>query len=329
MAAATCGVCLPNRLPRLRKLPFAVWSTRSPAEANDSTSTTLSSAATSARSSGTAARAPRTGSAPAAAAGGSSPSPPHGPTGRARPGDGPAPSRRRGRRRSAPRRTSGQRARCTDSGAERSVGTKRSCQTRSVTNGVSGAISRVSTSQRLVQRRERRRVAVPEPAPRAADVPVRQVVDERREQGAGPLRVEVLQRLGDVAGQPVQLREQPPVEHRSAVAQQGRLRPASSRWSARTAPGTPRCSSRSAAPCGRSPAASPCPTRRAAHGDPDAAMNQRTASAPCSSISGIGSRMLPRCLDILRPSSASSRPRQTTFSYDDRSNTSVPTAISE
>ena len=57
-------------------------------------------------------------------------------------------------------------------------------------------------------------------------------------------------------------------------------------------------------------------------------MNQRTASAPCVSINGIGSRMLPRCLLILRPSSARMCPRQTTFSYGDRSKTSVPTAIS-
>ncbi|CAM5541858.1 hypothetical protein SCYAM73S_06915 [Streptomyces cyaneofuscatus] len=72
----------------------------------------------------------------------------------------------------------------------------------------------------------------------------------------------------------------------------------------------------------------PWPTRRAAHGEPPAAMNHRTASAPCWSISGIGWRMLPRCLDILRPSSARMWPRQTTFSYEDLSKTSVPTAIS-
>ncbi|CAM5706717.1 hypothetical protein SCALM49S_02056 [Streptomyces californicus] len=47
--------------------------------------------------------------------------------------------------------------------------------------------------------------------------------------------------------------------------------------------------------------------------EPPAAMNHRTASAPCWSISGIGWRMLPRCLDILRPSSARMWPRQTTF----------------
>ncbi len=72
----------------------------------------------------------------------------------------------------------------------------------------------------------------------------------------------------------------------------------------------------------------PWPTRRAAHGEPPAAMNQRTASAPCWSMSGIGCRMLPRCLDIFRPSSARMWPRQTTFSYEDLSKTSVPTAIS-
>jgi len=54
-------------------------------------------------------------------------------------------------------------------------------------------------------------------------------------------------------------------------------------------------------------------TRDYGHGDPEAAMNQRTASAPWRSISGIGSRMLPRCLDIFRPSSARMWPRQSTL----------------
>jgi len=38
---------------------------------------------------------------------------------------------------------------------------------------------------------------------------------------------------------------------------------------------------------------------------------------------------LPRCLDIFRPCSSVISPRQTTFSYADRPNTRVPTAISE
>ena len=37
---------------------------------------------------------------------------------------------------------------------------------------------------------------------------------------------------------------------------------------------------------------------------------------------------LPRCLDIFRPCSSTTSPRHTTFSYDDRPKTSVPTAIS-
>ena len=56
-----------------------------------------------------------------------------------------------------------------------------------------------------------------------------------------------------------------------------------------------------------------CPTRRDDHGEPLHSMNQRSASAPCRSISEIGSRMLPRCLLILRPSSARMWPRQTTL----------------
>ena len=111
---------------------------------------------------------------------------------------------------------------------------------------------------------------------------------------------------GDLADQPVRLGERPPVQHgpvgRGAAARRLARRPAGRGW--RRARGRRRCSSRSAGPCGPSPGCVVCPTRRAAHGDPPAAMNQRTASAPCSSISGIGSRMLPRCLDILRPSSA-------------------------
>ena len=73
----------------------------------------------------------------------------------------------------------------------------------------------------------------------------------------------------------------------------------------------------------------PGPIRRCPQGDPDAAKNHRTASAPCAFISPIGSMTLPRCLDIFRPGSSVTSPRQTTFSYDDRPNTSVPTAISE
>ena len=72
-----------------------------------------------------------------------------------------------------------------------------------------------------------------------------------------------------------------------------------------------------------------CPTRRDAHGEPPATMNQRTASAPWVSISGMGARMLPRCLDILRPSSARMCPRHSTLRKSDWSNTSVLTAICE
>src|SRR5215469_683690 len=56
-------------------------------------------------------------------------------------------------------------------------------------------------------------------------------------------------------------------------------------------------------------AMTPSPMRLVAHGDPDAAKNQRTASAPCASISCIGSSTLPRCLLILRPRSSTTRPR--------------------
>ena len=204
MAAATCGVCLPNRLPRLRKLPLAVWSTRSPADANDSTVSTLSSAAISARSSSSRSRVGRRRDQRA---------PQRLPgldlrLGARRPAelDQPAGQRHprlelvvdRGRRRTSARSTGA------PTPARRGrPRTTRSCQTRSVMNGVSGAISRVSVVEGLVQGGERRRVAVPEPAARAPDVPVGHVVDELGEQGAGPLGVEDLERVGDVAGQAV------------------------------------------------------------------------------------------------------------------------------
>ena len=66
----------------------------------------------------------------------------------------------------------------------------------------------------LVQGRERRRVTVPEPAPRPADVPVGQVVDVGGEQPAGPLRVERLERGVTSQHQPVHLGQRPPVERR-------------------------------------------------------------------------------------------------------------------
>ena len=45
-------------------------------------------------------------------------------------------------------------------------------------------------------------------------------------------------------------------------------------------------------------------------------------------MSSNGSSTLPRCLLILRPSASRMCPRQSTVSYDERSNTRVPIAIS-
>ena len=92
-------------------------------------------------------------------------------------------------------------------------------------NGVSGAISRVTRPQALVQRGEGGRVAVPEAAAGAADVPVGQVVDVRREQRAGPLGVEGLQRVGHLADQAVRLGERPAVQHGPAADAESALRP--------------------------------------------------------------------------------------------------------
>ena len=164
--------------------------------------------------------------------------------------------------------------------------------------------------ERLVQGRERRGVAVPEAAARAADVPVGHVVDERRDARTGRCVSKCLERRCDVAGQPCGARTaatgRAPRARRPAAP---RRRRASSPPCRHTARGRPWCSSTSAAPCGRSPDSAVWPMRRGDHGEPEHAMNQRNASAPCSSISGIGSRMLPRCLLIFLPSSARMWPR--------------------
>ena len=74
-----------------------------------------------------------------------------------------------------------------------------------------------------MQRTQRAVVAVPEPAAGAADVPVRQIVDEPREQRAGALGVEVVHRRGDVAYESVRLRREPAIEY-VPVGERRRLR---------------------------------------------------------------------------------------------------------
>ena len=311
-AGCPCRTACPGR----GSCPSRVWSTRSaPAEESGSRAPTLSSSATSARSS-SAEPVVRRGRRPAraAAAAGSSPSPRPGPRGRARPAGGPAHLARPARRRPAPRRASGHVARCTDSGrVRRSVGgeqvlpdplgDERHQRRHQPGDDVAGtrAASRAPRGRRprsggasggRTSSTGRRRT------PRAACRPAgcrscsSAAVDARRPAGA-PRESTHRSSTGRSAGGGRGVAGRPARE----VRRRGR--------------GRRRCSSRSAAPCGRSPGSCVCPTRRAAHGEPPAAMNQRTASAPCSSISGIGSRMLPRCLDILRPSSARMWPRQT------------------
>ena len=63
-----------------------------------------------------------------------------------------------------------------------------------------------------LERPERRRVAVPEPPPRAPHVPVRELVDERRDRLAGARRVVVLHPLADLGDRRVQPRDRPAVE---------------------------------------------------------------------------------------------------------------------
>ena len=66
--------------------------------------------------------------------------------------------------------------------------------------------------QAAAQRRERRRIAVPEAAAGAADVPVREVVDERGDRVAGAGGVVVIQALGDGLDGGGQPRQRPAIE---------------------------------------------------------------------------------------------------------------------
>ena len=136
-----------NRLPSARKLPFALWSTRSaPAADSGSSVPMLSSSATSRRRSSSRAvvgggRRPG----PAAAAGGCAPWPRPGPRDRARRAAarrGPLPT---ARRRPARRRSAASSRGAPTRAASADVAANMSCQTRSVMNGVIGAISSVTT----------------------------------------------------------------------------------------------------------------------------------------------------------------------------------------
>ena len=94
------------------------------------------------------------------------------------------------------------------------VAANTSCHTRSVMNGVIGAISSVTTyrhscsvasadgSPAQKRRRERRTYQLDRSSTYAAS------------SDAGPLGVEDLERLGDARRQPVRLGERPPVQHR-------------------------------------------------------------------------------------------------------------------
>ena len=73
--------------------------------------------------------------------------------------------------------------------------------------------------QAAVQRPERGRVAVPEARPRAAHVPVREVVDERRDRVAGARGVVVVEPLAHDLGRRVQARDRPAVELGLRLAQ--------------------------------------------------------------------------------------------------------------
>ena len=179
--------------------------------------------------------------------------------------------------------------------------------TRSVTNGMNGASNRVSTDKRRAGWR-----APPGRRPRTGGASAARTssTGRRCSRRAPARRARCRSRpahrhLGD---EPARLRLRPPIEHRRlAAAGAGRptVRPRVQRLERRHRPVRANHLGRDLVqhlvpdPPGR--------PRRAA-----ATMNQRTASAPCWSISGIGSRMLPRCLLILRPSSARRSPRHRT-----------------
>ena len=69
--------------------------------------------------------------------------------------------------------------------------------------------------------------------------------------------------------------------------------------------------------------------RRSDQGDPEASMNQRTASAPTCSNAASGSITFPRRFDIFRPSASMTRPWQITLRYADPPNSRTPSAMSE
>ena len=224
--------------------------------------------------------------------------------------------------------TVGHEARCTDSGAPGTAATTRSCHTRSVMNGAIGAMRRVTVS--MVSWRVHRAEGSPSQK-------------RRRER-----RTYQLERSSTNSDRRVPARWVSKTSSASVTSRTRSLRTATSQRSM-----TGRSATAGAAPLGVQLLVRAYsdwkltafqnvsstlrtvswivvwPTRREAHGEPPATMNQRTASAPCWSMSGIGSRMLPRCLDILRPSSARMWPRQSTFLKSDWSKTSVLTAIWE
>ena len=153
---------------------------------------------------------------------------------------------------------------------------------------------------------------VPEPTAGPAHVPVRQVLDER---GDPPARAGGVVRLRG-------RRERPPRCARAARAPIGRAGVAARR---RTSPSD-----------GSNPLAFAYVTknaytfhsgnrnwrttssnismltRRGDHGEPPVSRNQRSASAPCRSITSNASTVLPSDFDILRPSRSTRWPRHTT-----------------
>ena len=141
-----------------------------------------------------------------------------------------------------------------------------------------------------MQRREGRRVAVPEPSPGPADVPVGQVVDELRQPTAGAGRVEVLERLVHLDHR-ARAAPREPTGPSPDAPRRGAKEPGTQPLALAYGQGRTRCSSRSAGPCARPPRA---PRRRPG----GSATASRRRACTTAVRQRRGSRKLKRVQDV-------------------------------
>ena len=306
-AAATTGVRLPNRLPRLRKFGFTVTCTRASASDSDSSDTTLSSsaicvracsdkschrsAATSARDSGCRILIPDSARA-------------------ARPSS----TSRRTRAICASRSSSisawspsGHEARWTLSTPSEAA--NRSCHSRSVTKGTNGAMINTRSRRQVCsvckavaspdqnRRRERRTYQFDRSSISSA-ISLPAVWESKTSSAASTSRI--VRWVRESSHRSISVGSPPPCPGCQSASPPYRAWNDAVLHKVAMTLLTTSCIASTL-------------TRRACQGEPEASMNQRSASAPCASISGIGSRTLPRCLLILRPSASRMWPRDSTL----------------